>query len=205
VIESFASGPAGRSPGTDLSAALDRAAQERPNVRAIVLAFDVLFLGDVGIEAGELTVEQCRLIKGLIKNQARGLILMPGRRGRQQSLTATELGELFPVVFDAAQPGGWGSRLPAQFALTRAGRRSLLTKLAGTEEANARLWETLPGFHGYAPIVRAKAGSEVLAVHRIASNRFGGPIPRLVAKTYGTGKVLLLGIFWTGRKVMGKV
>ncbi|MFV2067968.1 MAG: hypothetical protein ACC645_13425 [Pirellulales bacterium] len=163
-----------------------------PSTADELARFDVLFLGDVGIEDGELTVEQCRLIKGLIQNQASGLILMPGPGGRQLSLAATELGELFPVVFDAAQGGGWGSRLPAQFELTLAGRRSLLTKLENSEQANSRLWETLPGFHWYAPIVRAKAGSEVLATHRSESNRFG-PIPLLVAKTYGTGKVLLMG------------
>ena len=88
---------------------------------------------------GQLTAEQCRLIKGLVQNQASGLILMPGMRGRHLSLAATELEELYPVVLDQAQLRGWGSRIPAQFELTETGRRSLLTKLEDGEDANARV------------------------------------------------------------------
>ena len=154
--------------------------------------YDVVFLGDVGVGNGQLTVEQCKLLKGLVQSQASGVILMPGMRGNHFSLLDTELGDLYPVVLDAAQVRGWGSRLPAQFELTESGRASLLTKLAETEDATAAVWESLPGFQWYAPVVRAKAGSEVLAVHKIDTNRFGR-IPLLVTKTYGTGKILFMG------------
>ena len=80
--------------------------------------YDVVFLGDVGIGDGQLTAEQCRLIKGLVEHQASGLVFMPGMQGRQFSLLDTELGDLCPVVLDAAQPGGWGSRTPNHFELT---------------------------------------------------------------------------------------
>ena len=110
----------------------------------------------------------------------------------QISLLDTELSELYPVVLDAAQLKGWGSRIPAQFELTESGRRSLLTKLEDSEEENVRVWESLPGFQWYAPILRAKAGTEVLATHRNESNRYGR-IPLIVTRTYGTGKVLLMG------------
>ena len=75
----------------------------------------------------------------------------------------TELGDLCPVVLDTAQPGGWGSRVANHFELTELGRRSLLTKLADTQDDNAEVWEGLPGFQWYAPVLRAKAGSDVLA------------------------------------------
>jgi hypothetical protein len=45
--------------------------------------FDVVFLGDVGIDDGQLTAEQCRLLKGLVEHQASGLVFMPGSLGRQ--------------------------------------------------------------------------------------------------------------------------
>ena len=163
--------------------------------------FDVVFLGDVGVEDGQLTTEQCRLLKGLVEHQASGLVFMPGWQGREFSLLDTELGDLCPVVLDPAQPGGWGSRVANHFELTELGRRSLLTKLADTQDDNAEVWEGLPGFQWYAPVLRAKAGSDVLAVHKDASNEFGR-LPLLATRTFGAGKVLFMGTdgAWRWRK-----
>ena len=135
--------------------------------------FDVVFLGDVGVGDGQLTDEQCGWLKGLVEHQASGIVFMPGWQGRQLSLLETELDELYPVVLDEAQRSGWGSSTPCHFDLTELGRRSLLTKLADTEEENREVWEGLPGFQWYAPVVRARAGCEVLAVHKDAENKFG--------------------------------
>ena len=163
--------------------------------------FDVVFLGDVGVEDGQLTAEQCRLLKGLVEHQASGLVFMPGWQGREFSLMETELGDLCPVVLDTAQPGGWGSRVANHFELTELGRRSLLTKLADTQDDNAEVWEGLPGFQWYAPVLRAKAGSDVLAVHKDASND-SGRLPLLATRTFGAGKVLFMGTdgAWRWRK-----
>ncbi|MEX0937935.1 MAG: hypothetical protein WDZ59_08730 [Pirellulales bacterium] len=163
-----------------------------PDTMEALSKYDVVFLGDVGVEPGQLTVEDCRLIKGLVQSQASGLVFMPGMRGAHLSLIGTELEELYPVVLDAAQPRGWGSRIAAQMELTAAGRRSLLTQLEDTEDTNARLWETLPGFQWYAAVERAKAGAEVLACHKTQSGPFGR-LPLLVTRTYGTGKILFIG------------
>lgn len=163
--------------------------------------FDVVFLGDVGIEEGQLTAEQCRLLKGLVEFQASGLVFMPGWQGRQLSLLDSSLSDLFPVVLDASQPGGWGARTPSHFELTELGRRSLLTKLADTHDDNVEVWEGLPGFQWYAPVTRAKAGSEVLCVHKDVTNEFGR-LPLLVTRTFGAGKVLFMGTdgAWRWRK-----
>lgn len=154
--------------------------------------YDVIMLGDVGIGNGQLTMEDCKRIKGLVESQASGLIFMPGFRGGQFDLMETELQDLYPVVLDDAQRRGWGSQIPAQFQLTEAGRNSLLTKLADNPEANASVWRGLAGFQWYAPVERAKAGSQVLAVHATDSNDYGR-IPLLVTKTYGAGKILFMG------------
>jgi hypothetical protein len=163
--------------------------------------FDVVFLGDVGLEDGQLTAEQCRLLKGLVEHQASGLVFMPGSLGRQFSLLDTPLADLFPVVMDDSQPGGWGSRTPGHFELTELGRRSLLTNLADTQENNQDVWDELPGFQWYAPVVRAKGGTDVLAVHKDASNQHGR-LPLLVTRTFGAGKVLFMGTdgAWRWRK-----
>ncbi len=163
--------------------------------------YDVVFLGDVGQEDGQLTAEDCRLLKGLVEHQASGLVFMPGWQGRQMSLIGTELDDLMPVVVDESQPGGWGSRTPSHFELMELGRRSLLTKLADTQEDNIEVWESLPGFQWYAPVVRAKAGAEVLCVHKDASNEHGR-LPLLATRTFGAGKVLFMGTdgAWRWRK-----
>ena len=77
----------------------------------------------------------------------------------------------------------------------------LLTKLADLEEENLEVWEGLPGFQWYAPAVRARAGCEVLAVHKDIENEYGR-LPLLVTRTYGAGKVLFMGTdgAWRWRK-----
>lgn len=163
--------------------------------------YDVVFLGDVGVEQGQLTTHQCEMLRGLVERQASGLVFMPGWQGRELSLMDSPLGDLCPVQMDPAQPGGWGSRTPGHFELTEQGRRSLLTKLADTADDNIDVWQKLPGFQWYAPIVRAKAGTEVLCTHGGVSNEFGH-IPLLVTRTFGAGKVLFMGTdgAWRWRK-----
>lgn len=153
--------------------------------------FDVVFLGDVGVGDKQLTEEQCRLLKGLVEQQASGLVFLPGMQGNWRTLLESPLEPLIPVVMDDSQPGGWGSRTPSHFGLTDLGRRSLLTKLADTQDDNIQVWESLPGFQWYAPVIRAKAGTDVLCVHQEASNEYGR-IPLLATRTYGAGKVLFM-------------
>ncbi len=163
--------------------------------------YDVVFLGDVGLEKSQLTSEHCTALQKLVRDQAGGLVFMPGFHGYQSTLQDTPLADLLPVVWDAAQPRGWGSSSPGKFALTEAGTRSLLTKLEDSDEASARVWSTLPGFQWYAPALRAKAGTEVLATHGTESNQYGR-VPLIVTKTYGAGKILFMGTdgAWRWRK-----
>lgn len=174
---------------------------EFPATKEELAKYDVIFLGDVGIDDGQLTPEQCAWLKGLVAQQASGLVFMPGLDGRQFGLLETELADLMPVTLDAGQPSGWGSRTPQHFELTELGRRSLLTKLADTADENLAVWGNLPGFQWYAPVVAAKPGAETLAVHQEVSNQ-SGRLPLLVTRTYGAGKVLFMGTdgAWRWRK-----
>ena len=164
-------------------------------------AFDVVFLGDVGITDGQLTEKDCRLLKGLVEYQAGGLVFMPGWLGNEMSLADSPLGDLLPVVLDDARPEGTGTLLPGRFALTDKGRTSLLTRLADSGDENVAVWESLPGFQWYGPVLRAKAGSEVLAVHDDVANDYGR-IPLLVTRPFGAGKVLFMATdgAWRWRK-----
>jgi hypothetical protein len=155
--------------------------------------YDVIFIGDVGIGKDQLTKEQCALIRGLVENQASGVIFMPGAQGNQFSLLDTELSDLVPVLLDDGKKKGFSESVASPLTLTREGRSSLLTMLGSSEEENPEIWRRLPGFYWHAPVVRAKAGTEVLATHGNRRGKFG-PVPLLVTKPAGSGKVLFMGI-----------
>ncbi len=155
--------------------------------------YDVVFIGDVGVGNEQLTTEQCTLIRGLVENQASGLIFMPGSKGNEFSLLDTDLSDLMPVILDDEHKDGMSEAVPSPLVLTTEGRTSLLTMLGRNEEENPEIWRRLPGFYWHAPVIKAKGGAEVLAVN---GNRRGkyGPIPLLVTKPAGSGKVLFMGI-----------
>ncbi len=164
--------------------------------------YDVVFLGDVGIgqeqnyaerdDLSSLTYQQAQDLRQLVSAQASGLVFMPGRTGMHDSLMSSPLADLYPVVLDATAANGVGSSTRGYFSLTQLGRRSLLTRLAGTDEGNSEVWRTLPGFYWYAGVKRAKVGTETLAVHDQATTG-SGRVPLIVTKTYGAGKVLFMG------------
>jgi hypothetical protein len=149
-----------------------------------------------------LTLQQCGQIRGLVEQQAAGLVFMPGPRGGQSSLAQSDLSDLIPVVMDPSTRKGVGSGVTGSFSLTNSGRRSLLTRLADDDQANWSVWESLPGFYWHAGVVRAKAGSDVLAVHAESSNAFGR-LPLLVTRSAGAGKVLFMGTDSAWRWRMG--
>ena len=163
-----------------------------PATREALSVFDVVFIGDVGLGEGGLSGEHASMLRGLVEQQGSGLIFLPGFQGRQAGLQASELGELMPVTLDAAQPQGYGSTLESKLLLTTRGADHLLTMLAPDQHINQAVWRGLPGFYWYAPVERARPGTEVLAVHSTARNRFGR-LPMLVSAERGSGKVLFMG------------
>lgn len=154
--------------------------------------YDVVFLGDIGIGENQLTTEQAELLKGLVENLASGLVFIPGSQGNWQTLIDSPLGDLLPVTLDAQQPNGYADGTPSPLELTSEGRSSLLTMLAESEDKNPSVWASLPGFYWHAPVIKAKAGTEVLAVNANRRNEYGR-IPLLVTNRAGSGKVLFLG------------
>lgn len=192
-----------RDPGVQLSCLLMRPElgpaegldyiEKFPETLEELSKFDVVFIGDIGVGPDQLTAEQCEQIRGLVENQASGVVFLPGRNGNQFTLLDTALSDLLPVLLDDQNKTGFPETLATPLNLTTEGRASLLTMLGDSEEENPEIWRQLPGFFWHAPVVRAKGGTEVLATH---ANRRGayGPIPLLVTKAAGSGKVLFMGI-----------
>ncbi len=165
-----------------------------PEKREELSKYDVIMLGDVGLAPGQLTVEQCQLIRGMVENQASGLVFLPGAQGNQLSLEQSPLADLLPVTYDSSQRQGLVESLPAPLALTTEGTGSLLLMLADREEDNAALWRSLPGFFWHAGVAKAKAGTSVLAVHANRSSGNQGRVPLIVTQSARAGKVLFMGI-----------
>ena len=168
--------------------------QEFPENLEDLQKYDVVFVGDVGLsEDGEsgLTTEQANLIKGLVENQASGVVFIPGAQGNQFKLEETELYDLIPVILDKDNPTGLSDSIDASMRLTSEGEKSLLTMLGDDETENEVIWQDLPGFYWQAPVVKAKAGTTVLAVNANRSNA-SGRLPILVTSRAGAGKVLYM-------------
>lgn len=163
-----------------------------PGTKEMLSRYDVIFLGDVGIGQNELTEKDAELIKGLVEQQASGLIFLPGHRGRQLTLLNSPLQELIPVQLDRAKPEGVGLQNESALQLSSVGKRHLLTRFDGDENRNDDLWKQLPGFYWSAAVEKSRPGSEVLAVHASLRNSWGR-MPLLVTRSYGSGKVLFMG------------
>jgi uncharacterized membrane protein len=163
-----------------------------PATRDELSSYDVVFLGDIGIEPGRFTGEHAEMLKGLVEQQGSGLVFLPGIHGNEKSLLSTPLGDLMPVVLDDTQMNGFGTEMESHIVLTERGRGHLLTMLESDPARNDALWKRLPGFYWYAPVTKAKPGTDVLAVHSVARHE-ESRIPLLVTRNCGNGKVLFMG------------
>ncbi|MBT7699414.1 MAG: hypothetical protein HN700_03875 [Verrucomicrobia bacterium] len=163
-----------------------------PASREALSEYDVVFLGDVGTGPDELSEQHLEMLKGLVEQQGSGLVFLPGIAGRQASLAGTPLDALMPVDMDERTSSGFGFNMESRLNLTARGRGHLLTMLAPDPVRNHAVWRRLPGFYWHAPVVRARSGSQVLAVHATARNAHGR-LPLLVTADRGSGKVLFMG------------
>jgi hypothetical protein len=172
-----------------------------PESREALSSYDVIFLGDIGVGPRQLEKKHYEMIRGLVEKQGSGVVFMPGSSGNHLSILKTELADLVPVVFDEKSPHGKAFQAESKILLTTTGRDHLLTLLSDTPSGNESLWKRLPGFYWNTSVKKAKAGSNVLAVHSSLRNEWGR-IPLLVTRPYGNGNTLFLGTdsAWRWRK-----
>lgn len=163
-----------------------------PSTKELISRYDVVFLGDVGIGQNELSESDAELIKGLVEQQASGLVFLPGTRGRQQTFVNSPLKDLLPVVIDETKPEGIPLQNESTLMLSTVGKRHLLTRFDADENRNDEIWKQLPGFFWSAAVEKSRPGSEVLAVHSLQRNAWGR-VPLLVTRAAGSGKVLFMG------------
>ena len=163
-----------------------------PGTKDQIANYDVVFLGDVGIGEGELKHSDLELLKGLVEQQASGLVFMPGPRGRQATLQNSPIADLIPVVLNTAQQNGIALQSEVPLLLSTVGKSHWLTRFDNDENLNAEIWKSLPGFYWSAAVEKSRPGSEVLGVHATMRNAWGR-IPLLVTRQAGSGNVLFMG------------
>jgi len=169
--------------------------------KELLSQYDVVFVGDVGIAPNQLTIENAKLLRGLVENQGSGLVFLPGVSGKHLTFPKSPLGELLPVVFDATRSKGIAHSIPSKLKLSTYGADHLLTMLADTPQQNRNLWRQLPGFYWNVAVEKAKPGTHTLAVHESERTKFGR-MPLLVTKPFKNGQVLFMGTdsAWRWRK-----
>lgn len=163
-----------------------------PGSKERIADYDVIFLGDVGAVPEQLKESDLELIRGLVEQQAGGLVFLPGRSGLQKTLLNGPLADLIPVVLDRQRPQGIALQNESRLALSAIGRRHWLTRFDAEPKKNDELWRQLPGFYWSAAVQKSRPGSEVLAVHSAVRNSWGR-IPLLVTRSFGNGKVFFMG------------
>ena len=163
-----------------------------PGSKERIADYDVIFLGDVGAVPEQLKESDLELIRGLVEQQAGGLVFLPGRSGLQKTFLNGPLADLMPVVLDRQKPEGIALQNESRLALSAAGRGHWLTRFDAESQKNDELWRQLPGFYWCAAVEKSRPGSEVLAVHSAMRNSWGR-IPLLVTRPFGNGKVLFMG------------
>ncbi len=167
--------------------------------------FDVVFIGDIGVGAGEITTEQAAGIRGLVEKQGGGVVFLPGIRGRQATWVGSPLDDMLPVELEAKPDPklakGVISLAETRFQLTTLGSRHLLTMLADSPAGNDLVWRSLPGFTWNAAVKKLRSGSDLLAVNPLVSCD-SGRMPVLAIRPFGTGQALFMGIdsAWRWRK-----
>ena len=116
-----------------------------PDDESLLAPYDVIILGDVGMEEGELSPAACELVENLIRYQAAGVVFLPGRRGSQLSFQSGPLETLLPEP--AIPPILVGSN-PQPFPRPDPTRKgALVDEPRGAKEPNRDFWSRLPGFH----------------------------------------------------------
>ena len=173
--------------------------------RQLLENYDVVILGDVNpFTVSPDPARADEFMKSLREFVERGggLLFLAGEHDNPRALLRTPLEELLPVVVDASDENAlsisdtaWQPRLEDPLLPHEIVR--LLPEAAG----NRKLWEEesgLSGMYWFAPVSRAKPGTQVLLRHPTLENS-SGRYPLVVAGYFPAGRTLFVGFDETWR------
>jgi len=167
--------------------------------------YDVVILGDVNPYAVSQDParadEFMRSLREFVERGG-GLLFLAGEHDNPRALLRTPLEELLPVAVDASDENALSiSRNAWQPVLEDPLVPHEVVRLLPETATNRKLWEDpsgLSGMYWFAPISRAKPGTQVLLRHPTLENS-SGRYPLLVAGYFPSGRTLFVGFDETWR------
>jgi hypothetical protein len=182
-----------------------------PKTKKELFAYHVILLGDVDPKFIGATEEQrsewLELLKEFVVHGG-GLGVIAGDSFMPESYRETPLEDLLPVVLspfgDDDFPGRENSPFVPVLENPLAPHR--IVRLQEDIEVNRRLWqEGLPNLYWYYPVLRPKAGTQVLLRHPRDRNKYGGRVLTALSP-FPKGLVFFQGFdsTWRWRKPYGE-
>ncbi len=158
-----------------------------PAEKDLLYTYDLIILGD--LPSTLLRSNEIEWIRDVVGNRGAGLILIDGLRKHLRSYSNTPLAELFPIEWDAPEPvtNPQSLRLTEEgiLRLTEQGADVAALMLSTGDKTNSEIWASLKPPH-WLSAVRPLPGAEVLAEAVLEDK----PIPAIVYRRFGAGKVL---------------
>lgn len=163
-----------------------------PTTREELFEYRALILGS--IEAAFFTGDQLRMIADFVSRRGGGLLALGGRSALAEGgFAGTPMAEVLPVDLISGAPRGAGDRVTALKAqLTPAGRVHPVTQVAGTREASAARWDSLPPLTSVNQLGELRPGATLL-VNGVAETG-AAPVPMLAWHRYGRGHSAVFGV-----------
>jgi uncharacterized membrane protein len=158
-----------------------------PKTREELFAYRGLILGSV--EAASFSPEQLRMIADFVSKRGGGLLALGGHRSfAEGGWTGTPVGEVLPVLPDAANPKylSWLDVHP-----TRAGALFPVTQISETESASTARWNDMPQVTTVNSVHQVKPGATILLTG--LDNRRQEQVV-LAYQRYGRGKAIAMPI-----------
>ena len=176
-----------------------------PESLEALFRYDMVIIGS--LPATSLDDEQHEWLARFVADRGGGLLAIAGRHALDNGgWDVKPLARALPVAI--ARPGAYPSYVGGNYAAhpTRAGLRSVLTDIGGTESREGN-WETLPMLADYQTLGTPKPGATVIlealgGVERRGSTvvvRGGAAKPLLVTQPYGYGRTGVLATASTWR------
>jgi uncharacterized membrane protein len=153
-----------------------------PKTRDELYAYSGVVLGSV--EASQFTHDQLQMLRDFVGERGGGLLLLGGRRAfAEGGYAGTPLADVVP--FALGDSGGVLAEVNVR--PTPAGRAHPALQLAGSREASAARWATLPPLSIVNRVGAPKPGATTLLV---GEPKHGADLPVLLFQRYGRGKVI---------------
>lgn len=160
-----------------------------PKTRDELFAYSGVILGSV--EATQFTQDQLEMLRDFVGERGGGLLLLGGRRAfAEGGYAGTPLADVVPFRLAAMQPvtgDSTGFFTEVKVEPTPAGRAHPALQLAGSREASAARWATLPRLSVVNRIGAPNPGATTLLLGR---PQHGSDIPVLLFQRYGRGKAI---------------